>query len=71
MPTLDATTTAAFNAAGISASTLYTWVQYMFSYSVSVGIWIFEALLPFWLIIAFIGLLAGVVYAITRFGKHR
>jgi len=71
MPTLDATTTAAFAAAGVTPSVLYSWVQYMFSYSISVGIWIFQALLPFWLILAFIGLLVGVVYTIVRFGKHR
>jgi hypothetical protein len=71
MPALDATTTAAFSAAGISPTTLYTWVQYMFSYSISVGIWIFEAMLPFLLILAFIGILTGIVFAIVRWGRHR
>jgi hypothetical protein len=71
MPALDATTTLAFTASGISATTLYTFVQYMFSYSVSVGIWIFQALLPFWLILAFIGLLTGIVFSIVRWGRHR
>jgi len=71
MPALDATTTLAFGAVGLSPSVLYGWVQYMFSYAISVGIWIFQALLPFWLVLAIIGAFTGIVFAIVAWGRGR
>jgi len=71
MPTPDATTTAAFEAVGISPSTLYDFVQYLAGFGVSIGIWLLEALAPFWLILAVIGAFIAVAMGFLFVWTHR
>jgi hypothetical protein len=71
MPILDATTTAVFDSVGITATSLYTMLQTLIGMSISFGIWLIELTFPFLLVLAFIGVIVGLVYAFLHFGKHR
>jgi len=69
MPTLDATTTAAFNSAGISAQGLYDWLTGLFGQGYAVMLWILEAIFPFLLVIGIVGVFLGIIYAMLH--MHR
>jgi len=71
VPTLDATTTAVFASVGVTPTSLYTMLQTMIGMAISFGIWLIELSFPFLLVLAFIGVIIGLVYAFLHFGKHR
>ena len=69
MPTLDATTSAAFNSAGVSANTLYSFLQTVFGQAFSVMIWLIEAIWTFLLVLGVISVFVGIAYAMLH--RHR
>jgi len=71
MPTPDATTTAAFNAFGISPSDIYALPQYVAGMAVHVLIWLLEAMGPFWLILSVISAFVGLFFAIVYLPRHK
>lgn len=61
MPTIDATTTAVLASVGVTGTTLYSFLQNIFSQGLSVGIWLVQAIWPFLLV-------AGIVILFVKVG---
>jgi hypothetical protein len=59
---MDATTTAVFNATGIDASTLTTFLQTIFGQALSFSIYVIETIWPFLLVVMLFGILVGIGY---------
>lgn len=60
MPTLDASTTAVLSAAGVTGTTLYTFLTTLFSQALSVGLWVVQAIWPFLLVVGILVLFVKV-----------
>jgi hypothetical protein len=59
---MDATTTAVFNATGISATSLTTFLQTIFGQALSFSIYVIETIWPFLLVVMLFGILVGIGY---------
>jgi len=70
MPTLDATTTAAFTATGLNATTIYTVFVGLTQSAVSFGLWLVQVSWPFLLVVAFIYLMWSLAHKFLGFGRH-
>jgi len=69
MPVLDATSSAAFASAGVSASSLYTWTSGLFGQGYALLLWITQAIFPFLLVIGVVGVFLGIVYAMLHMNR--
>lgn len=69
MPTLDATTSAAFTSAGISATGLYSFLTGLFGQGYSFALWIIQAIWPFLLVIGVLGVFYAIASAMRHWGR--
>lgn len=69
MPALDATSSAAFASAGLSAQTIYNVFQSLVGAAVSFGLWLVQVVWPFLLVIGFIYLMWRIAHKFTGFGR--
>jgi len=69
MPTLDATTTAAFASTGLSASTIYSVMVGLVGQATAFGLWLVQVAWPFILVIAFIYLMWRLAHKYMGFGR--
>lgn len=67
---MDASTTAAFASAGVSASSVYSLMQYVFGTGLSVALWLIKAAVPFLFVLAAIGVLLSIGFSIFRFFRR-
>ena len=69
MPTLNASTTAVFDAVGISASEIYTTMTSLIGTSVSFGLWLIKVSWPFLLAIGFLYLMVRLARKFLGVGR--
>jgi len=69
MPTLNATSTAVFNAVGLDASSIYTIFTTLIGTAVSFGLWLVQVSWPFLLAIGFIFLMWRLAHKFMAVGK--
>jgi hypothetical protein len=69
LPTPDATTSAQFDALGLSYTSIYGVFATLASTSVSFGLWLVQVAWPFLLIVGFIFLMWRLAHRFTGFGR--
>jgi len=69
MPTLTASTTAVFNATGLSASSIYNVFIALIGTAVDFGLYLVQVAWPFMLVVGFIYLLWRIAHKFTGLGR--
>jgi len=69
MPTLNATTTAVFDAIGLVPQDIYNVFTGLIGTAVSFGLWLVQVAWPFWLGIGFIYLIYRLAQKFTGLGR--
>jgi len=67
---MDATTTAIFASAGVSPSTLTTFLTTVFNQGISFMIYTFQTVWPYLLVLALIGVIIGIAYGALRLSRR-
>jgi len=67
---MDATTTAVFAAAGVTPSTLTTFLTTVFNQGISFMIYVFETVWPFLLVLGLISVIVGIAYGALRLTRR-